>query len=201
MKKSGSILILLGLFLLTAALGLTIYNMYDEVRAGETAQNTLVLLREQIVTTAPNEPSEPIFPQYVVTPEMEMPTVGVDEDGYIGILAIPSQGLELPILAQWSDKALKTAPARFCGSAYTGDLIIAGHNYDSHFGRIPDMELGDTVHFTDIDGNRFTYEMIDRVILESNEAEALEAGDWDLTLFTCTWGGAQRITLRFEEQK
>lgn len=201
MKKSGGILILLGLFLLSAALGLTIYNMYDEVRAGETAQNTLVILREQIVTTASDEPTEPTFPQYVLTPEMEMPTAGVDENGYIGILTIPSQGLELPILAQWSDKALKTAPARFSGSAYTGNMIIAGHNYDSHFGRIPDMELGDTASFTDIDGNRFTYEMIDLVILEPNDVETLEAGEWDLTLFTCTWGGAQRIILRFAEQK
>ena len=50
------------------------------------------------------------------------------------------------------------------------------------------------------DGNRFAYEMIELVILGPNDAEALEAGDWDLTLFTCTWGGAERITLRFEVQ-
>lgn len=201
MKKSGGILILSGVFLLIAALGLAIYNMCDEVRAGKTVQNTLAVLQEQIPTTAPDEPTEPAFPQYVLTPEMEMPTVGVDENGYIGILTIPSQGLELPILAEWSDKGLKVAPARFSGSAYTGDIIIAGHNYGSHFGRIPDMALGDTAYFTDIDGNRFTYEMIDWVILEPNDVEMLKAGEWDLTLFTCTWGGAQRITLRFAEQK
>ncbi len=203
MKRQGGILILLGLFLLAAALGLTIYNMYDEVRAGETAQAVLVQLQEQLVTTAPEEsisirPTTSL-PQYAVPPEM--PTAHVEENGYIGILTIPSQGLELPILAQWSDANLKTAPARFSGSAYTGDMIIAGHNYDSHFGRIPDMKLGDTLYFTDIDGNRFAYEMIDLVILGPDDVEALEEGDWDLTLFTCTWGGAERITLRFAEQK
>ena len=125
-----------------------------------------------------------------------MPTAGVDENGYIGILSIPSQGLELPILAKWSDSGLKIAPARFSGSAYTGDLILAGHNYDSHFGRIPKLQLGDEVYFTDMDGNCFSYEMIDRVILGPNDAEALEAGDWDLTLFTCTYSGANRVTVR-----
>ena len=203
MKKPGSILMTLGALLLMAALGLTIYNMYDEVRAGETAQNTLVQLQAQIPTTAPSDelPSPSVsIPQYVLTPEMEMPSLRVDENGYIGILSIPSQGLELPILAEWSNAGLKIAPARFSGSAYTGDLILAGHNYNSHFGRIPKLQLGDVVYFTDIDGNRFAYEMIELVILGPNDAEALEAGDWDLTLFTCTWGGAERITLRFEVQ-
>lgn len=204
MKKPGSILIALGICLLVGALGLTVYNMYDEVRAGEAAQNTLVLLQEQIAaTTASHEPTNipTSLPQYVITPEIEMPTAGIDDNGYIGILSIPSQGLELPVLAQWSDKGLKVAPARFSGSVYTGDMIVAGHNYDSHFGRIPDMKLGDTAYFTDIDGNRFAYEMIDWLVLGPDDAEALEAGDWDLTLFTCTWGGAERITLRFAEQK
>lgn len=201
MKKQGSVLILLGLVLLVAALGLTIYNMYDEVRAGESAQVVLLELQEQIVTTAPHETMPPaVFPPHYDVPP-EMPVARVDENGYIGILTIPSQGLELPVLAQWSDKNLKIAPARFSGSAYAGDMIIAGHNYDSHFGRIPDMKLGDVVYFTDIDGNRFTYEMIDLVILGSSALEDLESGDWDLTLFTCTWGGAERITLRFAEQK
>jgi sortase A len=202
MKKQGSILILLGVLLLIAALGLAVYNMYDEVRANETARGALVQLQEQIVPvthdyTSPQPTTS--LPHYN-TPS-EMPVARVDENGYIGILTIPSQGLELPILAEWSDKNLKTAPARFQGSVYEGNLIIAGHNYNSHFGRIPDMKLGDLAYFTDVDGNRFTYEMIDLVILGSNALEDLESGDWDLTLFTCTWGGAERITLRFAEQK
>ena len=204
MKKPGGILIALGICLLVGALGLTVYNMYDEVRAGEAAQNTLVLLQEQIVPTlAPEESMTPSLtvPQYVLTPEMEMPTARVDENGYIGILTIPSQGLELPVLAECTDRGLKLAPARFRGSAYTGDMIIAGHNYNSHFGPISNLHLGDTVYFTDIDGNCFVYQMIDLVILGGNDLVSLESGDWDLTLFTCTWGGAERITLRFEAQK
>lgn len=204
MKKSGNILMALGALLLLGAIGLLFYNMYDDVRAEREAQHTLVLLQEQIVPTlAPEESMTPSLtvPQYVLTPEMEMPTARVDENGYIGILTIPSQGLELPVLAECTDRGLKLAPARFRGSAYTGDMIIAGHNYNSHFGPISNLHLGDTVYFTDIDGNRFVYQMIDLVILGGNDLVSLESGDWDLTLFTCTWGGAERITLRFEAQK
>ena len=203
MKKSGNILMALGALLLLGAIGLLFYNMYDDVRAEREAQHTLVLLQEQIVPTlAPEESMTPSLtvPQYVLTPEMEMPTARVDENGYIGILTIPSQGLELPVLAECTDRGLKLAPACFRGSAYTGDMIIAGHNYNSHFGPISNLHLGDTVYFTDIDGNRFVYQMIDLVILGGNDLVSLESGDWDLTLFTCTWGGAERITLRFEAQ-
>ena len=32
--------------------------------------------------------------------------------------------------------------------------------------------------------------------LERTAIEEMESGDWDLTLFTCTVGGAARVTVR-----
>jgi sortase A len=46
--------------------------------------------------------------------------------------------------------------------------------------------------------------MIDHLILEILRPTAVEemiSGDWDLTLFTCTIGGATRVTIRCEKTK
>ena len=38
--------------------------------------------------------------------------------------------------------------------------------------------------------------MVDQEILEPTMIEDLKAGNWDLTLFTCTLGGRTRVTVR-----
>ena len=47
-----------------------------------------------------------------------------------------------------------------------------------------------------MDGNVFSYEVTLLEILQPNEADEMESGDWDLTLFTCTVGGKSRVTVR-----
>lgn len=210
MRKKGTFFLLLGGVLLLAALALTGYNLYDEQRAGETANDALQALMAYIPSTAPAQETLPLptvqaedapvetqfYPDYLIEPKIEMPTREIDGEQYIGILTIPSVGLELPILSQWSDANLKIAPARYTGSIYTNDMVIAGHNYDTHFGRIPELSIGAAATFTDMDGNVFFYELAEIVIIEADDVEGMCTGDWDLTLFTCTWGGADRITLR-----
>ena len=50
--------------------------------------------------------------------------------------------------------------------------------------------------FTDVDGNIFRYTVADLEQLEGTDVKEMEAGDWDLTLFTCTLGGQYRVTVR-----
>ena len=39
--------------------------------------------------------------------------------------------------------------------------------------------------------------MVERETLNPTDVAGMEAGDWDLTLFTCTVGGQSRVTVRF----
>jgi sortase A len=41
--------------------------------------------------------------------------------------------------------------------------------------------------------------VVEKEVLKSTAIEEMEAGEWDLTLFTCTIGGADRITIRCEK--
>ena len=84
------------------------------------------------------------------------------------------------------------------GSAYRNDFIIARDNYKRHFARLGELNVGDKVLFTDADSNLFSYQVSKLEQLAGTAVEEMEAGDWDLTLFTCTIGGKARVTVRCE---
>ena len=197
-----------GLLLIAAALALTAYNLIDERRAERSAAQMLEALDEASAVGAPpaeeapeqpgtvmEEPAE-AQPAYLTDPDMPMPTVDVDGNACIGKLEVPSLELSLPVIGEWSYPKLKIAPCRYQGSAYRNDLIIAAHNYDSHFGRLYQLNAGDVVRFTDGEGNLFTYTVSQIEELPGTAIEEMEAGEWDLTLFTCTLGGRARVTVR-----
>ena len=50
--------------------------------------------------------------------------------------------------------------------------------------------------FTDVDGNRFAYEVAELQVLPPSALEDMLSQDWDLSLFTCTLGGQTRLTVR-----
>ena len=52
--------------------------------------------------------------------------------------------------------------------------------------------------FTDVAGNRFVYAVSLVEQLPGTAIQEMEAGDWDLTLFTCDAGGTARVTVRCE---
>ena len=135
-------------------------------------------------------------PYFVKNPGMEMPVTEVDGSYYIGYLSIPDLDLELPVMQNWSYPDLRVAPCRYSGSVYANDIVIAGHNYDRHFGRLNSLSAGSEVRFTDADGNIFIYSVSLLETLEPTAVMEMTSGEWDLTLFTCTYGGANRVTVR-----
>ena len=120
---------------------------------------------------------------------------------YIGLLTIPSLELELPVISQWDYAALKVAPCRYSGSLYQNNLIICAHNYASHFGKLKNLRVGDIAIFTDMEENAVTFQMVERETLEPTDLEGMEAGDWNMTLYTCTVGGQSRVTVRFVREE
>lgn len=216
-KKScrGGVCIAAGLVLILAALGLAAYNIWDDNRAAASASEGYAQLLQRIPTgdqvwQGPDSGGaqaaedsgraasieQPRYPDYVLDPHMQMPTIEVDGNDYIGTLQIPALELSLPVLSQWSDENLKIAPCRYSGSAYLDDLVIAAHNYSRHFGKLKDLSAGDAVIFTDADGNEFCYVVAELEQLQPAAVEQLYAGEWALSLLTCTVGGQYRVVAR-----
>ena len=104
----------------------------------------------------------------------QMPVVMLDGYEYVGYVEIPVLGLKLPVMSEWDYSRLKLAPCRQFGSSRTDDLVIAAHNYESHFGHLKDLSAGDTVTFTDMEGivNNYCVEKIET--LNPNEVDAVQ---------------------------
>jgi sortase A len=192
-----------GALLILAAAGLTGYNLMESGRAGASSAQAVQALETHRTPeeTQPEETAAGFVPDHVRFPNMEMPVVCVDGQNYLGTLQIPLLDLELPVIADWSYEALKIAPCRYEGSAYSGGLILMAHNYESHFGRLKELRPGDAVSFADVEGNVFAYRVADLEEIPGTAVEDMSAGEWDLTLFTCTYGGQNRVTIRCVSQE
>lgn len=134
-------------------------------------------------------------------PTQEMTVTELNGWDYIGYLSIPSIGLELPVMSQWSYAGLKIAPGRYSGSTYADNMVVCAHNYAKHFSPIKWLTEGAQVYFTDMDGMRWTYEVSYVENLQPTQIEEMtekteESDEWDLTLFTCTTGGSARCAVR-----
>lgn len=195
-KNFGNLLTVIGLLMVLCAIFLTAYNLWDERRAAASSGAAM----EAVLLDISRSKAEwdGLQPDYIVAPEMEMPKKSVGEYAYIGLLEIPSLGVNLPVIDEWSYPALKAAPCRYSGTAYQDDLVIAAHNYKGHFGKIKSLQAGESVFFTDMDGNLFSYEVVSMEVLKDTAVEEMTDSAYDLTLFTCTYGGQSRVTIRCE---
>lgn len=202
-NQIGKIFTITGLLLFAAALALSVYNLWDGYRAEQSREKLLEEYRDKNQNISGGgeqaEESDGQIPDYQLNPEMEMPEITLEDlDGAacIGVLEIPAIDLKLPVLSEWSYPLLKKAPCRYSGSAYLDNLVIAAHNYRTHFGKLKELETGDEVIFTDAAGNRFEYKVAVVGALTPQSVEDMTSGEWALSLFTCTLDGKNRVTVR-----
>ena len=200
-QKIGRACMIVGILLILGALALLGYNQWDANRADKASQDALGKLEETLTETIEDKTKdeEPVV-QPELDPEQEMTVTDIDGWGYIGYLSIPSIGLELPVMSEWSYPGLKIAPGRYAGSVFTDDLVICGHNYARHFSPVKRLAIGTTVQFVDMDGREWDYSVSKVETLQPTQIEEMvgkaDGDDWDLTLFTCTTGGSARCAVR-----
>ncbi|MBQ6553542.1 MAG: sortase [Clostridia bacterium] len=176
-----------GVVFLLAAVALAVFNIWESDAAGRTSRRVGEKLRAEIVS---------VHSPALQRNDRGMFSVTVEGEEYIGIVCIPSLGLELPVCAECSEKRLKSVPCLYSGTVDGNDIVIAGHNYASHFGGIGKLSAGESVVFISADGLRRDY-VVDCVeMLSSHQTEEMQQGDWSLTLFTCTSSGVSRIAVR-----
>ncbi len=184
-RRRGVVLLASGILLLGLAGGWTVINMREDRAAGEYTNQILDNMN--------------ISEKLNIVPESdENPIVIVDEEAFCGRIIIEKLGVELPIIQEWNYKKLKKAPCRYSGSVEMNDMIIAAHNYNSHFGKLNVLENGDKIIFVDVLGKTYNYEVKEILLLDGSAVEDMTSGEWDFTLFTCTIGGKQRVTVRCE---
>lgn len=202
MRKSiGILCMLLGILLVLGAYGLLISNQQEDQDAEVFVDELVPLLREEISqaqqsateTTLPqdNIPKELLNPEDLIMTEKM-----INGYAYIGYLTIPELKLELPVMSGWDSRRLQKSPCRYTGTLKGEDLVIMAHNFKSHFGYLARLSEGSVVQFMDMDGNLWNYSVVAKDILPAEAVEEMTAGEYDLTLFTCSTNRSQRITVR-----
>jgi len=183
--KRAILLMALGLVLVALAGSLFAYNFVIDKRAGEAARKTVESAKEKIDAG-----------DYTANSDGEK-TIIIDGYEYIGTVSVPSLDIELPVLSEWSKQKLKISPCRYSGSILDGSLIICGHNYQNHFGKLKYAENGDVVIITDATGTDYKYKISSVSLVNGDDVEQMKNNDgWDMTLFTCDYSGRHRIMLR-----
>lgn len=187
--------IIVGTVLLLAALSLVLWNKHESDAAYEKAQSALADLKNKMPSaTVDRKDSLDLIEEE----KGYVPTIEVDGKKYLGVVYIPSIDTELPVINEWNYDNLAVAPCRYYGSIAENNLIIAAHNYATFFDKIQNLNPGDIIIFVTAAGIKYEYEVSTTEIIDGGNPARMKSDfdSWDLTLFTCTWSGYSRVTIR-----
>lgn len=122
------------------------------------------------------------------------------------ILTIPKLDISYPVLSETSDELLKISLNKYWGNGpnQIGNYCIVGHNYANGklFGKLSQMEIGDTATLQDMNGKTITYEAYDKYVVEPTDVSCtsqLTNGKREITLITCKNYGTQRLIIKCRE--
>lgn len=185
-RKIGIVFMIAGVVLIAAALLLLVHNKQENDRAGEAAAELLSTVQEAIDDNLATEANAADI--------SSVPISATDNtDDYLGYLTIPTLDITLPVMSDCTYELLKTSPCRQFGTPKSNDLVIAGHNYEKHFGSLGSLKTDDMILFTAMNGETMVYQVMAVTTVEATALDEVQNSAYDLVLYTCTYGGSKRI--------
>lgn len=194
--KMSNFLIAMLLVLCGLLAGMAVYTYCDLQREGKLAgQQAQELLESAETTQRPIDVATSSSPRRVLN--------DVADYSVMAKLTIPKLELVLPVISEYSDKALTVSVCYYMGPTQPGEagnLVIAGHNYKrgTHFGHIDEMDVGDRIVLMDVWGKEYHYEVYEMIRILPDDTESLEVvgGSSVVTLLTCTDNANKRLLVR-----
>ena len=188
-NKLAYTLMTFGIVFIVSAISLLIYNNYENSNAQKSSAAIVDTIRRTV-----DENKELDLPTDPFDDNMKIQEI--DGYGYIGYISLPALNLDLPVMSEVDTARLKISPCRYYGSTKTNNLVIAAHNYRYHFGYLGKMQIGDVVIFTDVESNIYNYVVDSIEELMPTDVDKVKDSGSDLILYTCTYTGTKRITVR-----
>ncbi len=187
--KKGIAFVIVGCILIIFSGLMITYNHFEEKNASIESKKIYETIHSEELSLLEKK-------DYGTYENKEMKVVNIDGDDYIATIKIPTLDLELPVMSDWDYRKMKKSPCRYYGSIFTNDLVIAAHSYDDVFGRIKYLNTDDILILTDMNNNEYIYKVEMVEILEPDDVKEMIESQFDLTLYTCTKGGLNRVTVR-----
>jgi sortase A len=192
MKKSGNILILLGVLLF-------VYIVYEQIYAR-------VLEKKIISETAEISQSlqEYVGPRVAAADQLDIERVTYPLD-----ISVPSIDLKTKVLEGTSEDILRVAVGHLEGTGELGEIggnyVILGHRSyitGKFFSRLDELNLGDPIILKS-SNLEYRYKVIDKKIIRPNQLEVLNPikGKSIITLITChpRYSSKQRLVIIAEK--
>ena len=167
------ILIIIGVCLLAAAIVLLFAWQWNIHTSEQKAKEYVSVIRELIPEPQGAVPEE--------RRDNTMSTLSIDGTDFVGILELPRFESVLPVCAKWGSPA--KYPCRFSGSVYDRTMQIGGTSQKGQYDFYRDISVGDSVFFTDMEGNRFSYSVTNICYEKNANQSTLQRKDASLTLF------------------
>lgn len=201
-KRLGTVILAIGILLLTGALFLVSHNAEEESRAEAAVQSVMPALSAAIAAHGADEIDLYLPPLVTEVPPApgEVPAeeeiILIAGEAYIGYLTVDALSLSLPVRQALTEQNLKETPCRYAGCPGVRGFVIAAHNYRRHFAYLAKLAVGDAVRFTDAAGKVYSYTVSQVGTLDAADVAGMTDESFDLTLFTCTYSGERRVTVR-----
>ncbi len=124
----------------------------------------------------------------------------------IGLIEIDKIQISYPFFDEINDELLKIAPCKFYGPKpnETGNLCIAGHNYESYkfFSNLKDLQAGDEIKIYDLSGKTVKYIIYEKLQVDPTNMSITNQktdGLKEITLVTCNNFGTKRTVIKARE--
>ena len=172
-KQTNRLCLVLGIGLLVAAVIVLIFWQWGISRSQQKAEHYV-----QTIRTLIPEPQGAILEE---RRDNTMPVLPIEGANFVGILEMPKFGSSLPVCADWGE--VSKYPCRLSGSAYDGTMQIGGTSQKGQYDFYREISVGDAVFLTDMEGNRFSYEVTNVAYEKHADQTALQKEDAALTIF------------------
>lgn len=200
-KAVGILLIIGGLAAIVSAIAVPIINRksndkaIEDIRSGKYSDDSKLVSAEavsaegvQTVTT------DTVTPAGAEPSERDKKLAAIQADNTkIGIVEIEKLDVLYAIVEGTEDEQINRAVGHLkesAGIGEKGNCVIAGHRggyFGTFFERLPELESGDVVKLTDVNGREYSYVVYDKKLVDPADWSVIdEVGDLHtLTLITC----------------
>ena len=172
-KRTNQLCVLMGICLLVVAALVLILWQWSIHKSQQEATKYVQIIH----TSIPEPQGAPLEERRDNT----MSVLSINGKDFVGILEMPQFGSVLPVCADWGE--VSKYPCRLDGSIYDRTMQIGGTSQKGQYDFYREVSVGDRVFFTDMEGNRFSYEVTDIRYEKHADQAALSRQDAALTLF------------------
>lgn len=127
----------------------------------------------------------------------------VNYSNIFGRIEIPKIGLEYIVFNEFNEELLKLSPCKFYGTDIdkTGNIAIAGHNYDNHtfFSDINKLSIEDEIYLYSNNNVKYVYSVYKTYETSEDDLECLKSSfinSRELTLVTCNNSNKKRFIVK-----